>query len=57
MFICAVISCVSGGMGYTSWTLEMCQYDYRAHELANCMLSHVRRELRDLWLFAIQDSK
>ena len=34
MFIWAVVSYVSVSMEYTTWTPQMYQYDYRAHEEA-----------------------
>jgi hypothetical protein len=44
MFIWAVVSCVSVILGYTTWALEMCQYDYRAHEGADSMMIHIHRD-------------
>jgi len=43
MFLWAVVSCVSVNMGYTTWILQMCQYDYRAHVEAYSVMIHIHR--------------
>jgi len=44
MFIWAVVSYVLVSMGYTTWTPQTCQYDYRAHEEAYSMMTHIHRQ-------------
>lgn len=52
-----MISSVSANTDYTTWTLQMCQQNYRAHEDTYPMITYIHSDWTVLSLLHVQDSK